>query len=155
MELISRILKILIGLLLAALVAVVTLGVVYRYFLQSSLYWGTEVPSIILVWLVFLGSVAAYHQHSHIAFTVVSEMLPGWLGRWNEVIVLMVTLVFFSIMLWQGVLLTQQGMTSFTEALRISKAWVYGAIPISSALIVLMVLERLGQALKAAVRRDA
>lgn len=151
MTMISQILKVVIGLLLAVLVATVTLGVYYRYFLQSSLYWGTEVPNILLVWLVFLGSVVAYQQHSHIAFSVVADKLPPRLGRWNAVLVMAATLVFFAVMLWQGVELTRQSIGSYSQALRISQAWIYAAVPASAALISLMALVRLGQAVKAAL----
>jgi TRAP-type transport system small permease protein len=150
MDTISRVLRAAIGGLLVALVVIVALGVVYRYFLQSSLSWGTEVPSLLLVWLVFLGSVVAYHERSHIAFTIVTDALPPALGRWSEVLVLLVTLVFFAIMAWLGLQLTQQTTTSLTPALRISQAWIYGAVPVASGLIVLMSLPRLIAAIRAA-----
>jgi TRAP-type C4-dicarboxylate transport system permease small subunit len=155
MQWINRILKAVIGLLLAALVTTVTLGVIYRYFLQSSLYWGTEVPNILLVWLVFLGSVVAYYQHSHIAFTVVADALPERLARWNDMLVLGVTLAFFGVLLWQGIELAQQSAGSKSQALRISQAWVYSAVPVSAALILFIAVVRFYGAVKAALAPDA
>ena len=77
--------------------------------------------------------------------------MPPRLGRWSDVLVLSITLVFFGIMAWLGVQLTQQTMTSLTPALRIPQAWIYGAVPVSSGLIVLMSLPRLVAALRAAI----
>lgn len=151
MDWISRALRIAIGAILAALVVVVAMGVVYRYALQSSLSWGTEVPSIMLVWLVFLGSVVAYHERAHIAFTIITEALPPRWGRWSEVLILLITIIFFSIMAWLGLQLTQQTMNSLTPALRIPQAVIYAAVPVSSVLIVLMSLTRFFPTMQSAI----
>lgn len=108
-------------------------------------------PNIILVWVVFLGSVVAYYQHSHIAFTVVADALPAVLRRWNNVLVMAATLFFFGIMLWKGIELAQQSAGSKSQALRISQAWIYSAVPVSAALILLIALGRFYQAVRDAL----
>ena len=62
--------------LIVALVVSVAMGVFCRYVLQRSLYWATEVPNFLFVWIVFLGAVVAYHEKKHIAFTALVDVVP-------------------------------------------------------------------------------
>ncbi|MCC6870084.1 MAG: TRAP transporter small permease, partial [Burkholderiales bacterium] len=48
----TALLRFVLFVLIVALVATVSLGVVWRYALGSSLYWATEVPNFLFVWLV-------------------------------------------------------------------------------------------------------
>ena len=62
--------------LIVALVVSVAMGVFWRYALQRSLFWATEVPNFLFVWIVFLGAVVAYHEKKHIAFTALLDVVP-------------------------------------------------------------------------------
>src|SRR5574342_1105289 len=64
-------------LLLVLMVAVVCLGVFFRYVLNSSLVWYDEFASYLLVWLTFYGAVVASYRRRHIGFEVlVDRLLP-------------------------------------------------------------------------------
>ncbi|MGH7405804.1 MAG: TRAP transporter small permease, partial [Candidatus Methylomirabilales bacterium] len=65
------------GLLLIAMVVVVTAGVFYRYVLNEALIWYDEFASYLLVWLTFYGAVLATYRDAHIGFdTVVHRLAP-------------------------------------------------------------------------------
>ena len=55
------------------MVLLVSLGVFYRYVLNSSLSWYDEFASFLLVWLTFYGAVVASYRRRHIGFEVVVD----------------------------------------------------------------------------------
>lgn len=140
---VSRLLRVVIGFLIATLVFSVALGVFYRYFMQQSLYWATEVPNFILVWIVFLGSVVAFHEKQHIAFTVLTDRLGAGARKAMEILVSLIVLTFLGVLIYYGLNLVAQTMDSPSEALKIPQGYLYSCLPISMALMALSTLENL------------
>src|SRR3954471_11840749 len=71
----QRALEWLVIILMASLAVEVTLGVAYRTF-GASLVWYDEVASILLAWLTFYGSALASAKRAHIGCPEVIAMLP-------------------------------------------------------------------------------
>jgi len=132
---VNTILRAVIGLLIATLVVSVGMGVFYRYVLKESLYWATEVPNVLLIWIVFLGSVVAFYEKRHIAFSVLAEALPAPLSRLICIIAEIIVLGFFIIMLVYGWQIVTQAMNSLSDALKIPRGYFYLCLPISAALM--------------------
>lgn len=147
MSLLSRLLRVTLGLLIVALVVSVAMGVFYRYVLRDSLYWATEVPNFIMIWLVFLGSVTAFHEKKHIAFTLVQEAMPQRAGAVLELISAVVVLVFLAVVAVYGVRVVSATMNSESEALKIPMGYIYACLPISAVLMAVSALESLGPVL--------
>ncbi len=64
--------------LMVVLAAEVTIGVVFRTFGQS-LVWYDEVAAILLAWLTYYGSALAAMKRAHIGFSgLVDAMQPAW-----------------------------------------------------------------------------
>jgi TRAP-type C4-dicarboxylate transport system permease small subunit len=125
------------------------MGVFYRYALRESLYWATEVPNFMLIWIVFLGAVIAFHEKQHIAFTLLQEMLPQ---RGNALLDLIATLIVISFLLVFAVFgakLVLVTMNSLSEALKIPMGYVYACLPLSATL---MTISALGKAWEAVLR---
>ncbi|RST83911.1 TRAP transporter small permease [Aquibium carbonis] len=143
MRLVNTILRAVIGLLIATLVVSVGMGVFYRYVLKESLYWATEVPNVLLIWIVFLGSVVAFYEKRHIAFSVLAEALPAPLSRLICIIAEIIVLGFFVIMLVYGWQIVTQAMNSLSDALKIPRGYFYLCLPISAALMAACSVENL------------
>lgn len=143
MAYVSRILRVVIGILIVALVFSVALGVFYRYAMQQSLYWATEVPNFLLVWIVFLGSVVAFHENQHIAFRVLVESLGEKVRRVAEVLVSLIVLTFLGMLIYYGVNLVAQTMDSPSEALKIPQGYLYACLPLSMALMAVSAIQNL------------
>src|SRR6266511_3486042 len=71
----ERLLEWIVIALMAVLAAEVTVGVVFRSF-GASLVWYDEVASILLAWLTFYGSALAAAKRSHIGCPEVIALLP-------------------------------------------------------------------------------
>lgn len=143
MRRLNQSLRIVIGLLIVTLVASVTVGIFFRYVLSQSLYWATEVPNVLLIWIVFLGSVVAFYERRHIAFTALVELLPPRLSRLVAVLAELIVLGFVLFMTWYGWSIVTQAMSSLSDALKVPRGYFYLCVPISGALMALCSAENL------------
>ena len=128
---------------LAALITTVVFsGVVMRYVFNSPLQWQEEFPKFLMVWMTFTGSVFVYRQRKHIEM----DILPGALsGRAAAGLKLGIALVSISVLL----VFLVYGLTAAEGAKgqriilleSVSHFWVYLAIPVGSALLLLAVFQ--------------
>lgn len=149
MTTLCRALRVLVGLLMVMLVGVVALGIFYRYALRESLYWATEVPNFLMVWIVMLGSVVAFHERGHIAFTLLGDSMGGRRKALLECVVILVVLTLLAVLAYSGAIVVEDTMHSLSDALKMPKGYLYACLPLCSAL---MIISALGQ-LRASVRR--
>lgn len=135
MDRLTALLRFVLFVLIVALVATVSIGVVWRYALGSSLYWATEVPNFLFVWLVFLGAVVAYREKKHIAFTAILDRLSarGW--RAPELAVHAIVLAFALFLLVTGAMVVNQTLDSPSEALKLPLGSLYSVLPFASLMI--------------------
>ncbi len=86
--------RMLVALLLAAIVALITINVFMRYVMNSSLAWGEELTLWIFVWFVWLAVSHAFHKREHVRITVFRDLLNDRVGRILDVIVDIFILTF-------------------------------------------------------------
>jgi TRAP-type C4-dicarboxylate transport system permease small subunit len=122
--------------LMAVLFFEVTLGVVFRTF-GESLVWYDEVASILLAWLTFYGSALASVKRAHIGCPEVMALMPAGPKLAFRVVAEVLTIGFFLLMGWTGyqVLGVLEGDT-LVSLPDIPVSWVQSVVPISSVLIV-------------------
>lgn len=131
-------------LLLILMVAVVLLGVFFRYVLNASLAWYDEFASYLLVWLTFYGAVVASYRHRHIGFEVVVDRLEPKARRVIDIIGECFVLGFQFVLFYCGWLLTQKmGDETAVSLIWVKMSWVYSVLPITGALMLLISLMRL------------
>ena len=122
-------LRVVLFVLMLALVLTIVLGVFYRYALQNSLFWATEVPNFLFVWIVFLGAVVAYHEKKHIAFTALHDWMAPRNKARAEIGVHLLILCFALFLVLTGMTVVRQTMDSPSEALKIPLGYLYSVIP--------------------------
>jgi TRAP-type C4-dicarboxylate transport system permease small subunit len=69
------------GLLIAAVLGAVLLGVARRYLLGVPLSWTDEISAVLFVWAVFWTAAFAVPLREHVAFDLVLDSLPASLRR--------------------------------------------------------------------------
>jgi TRAP-type C4-dicarboxylate transport system permease small subunit len=132
----ERMMEIVVIVLMVALSAEVTLGIVYRT-IGRSLVWYDEVAAILLAWLTFYGSALAALKRAHIGFPgLVNSLTPRW--RVPAVVVAEVcVLAFFAVLGWVGyAVLDVLATDSLVSLPEISVAWAQSVIPVSAILII-------------------
>ena len=141
--------------LMAALFVEVTVGVVYRTFGQS-LVWYDEVASILLAWLTFYGSALASVKRAHIGCPEVMALLPPGPRFAFRLLAELLTISFFLLMGWTGYevlgVLDTDHLVSLPD---VPIAWVQSVVPISAALIVAAELITLPRVLSNALHPPA
>ena len=148
----ERLLETVVIVLMGALAAEVTVGVVFRS-IGHSLVWYDEVASILLAWLTFYGSALAAAKRAHIGCPEVIALLPPG-GRVAARLAADVLVIgFFVLVGWTGYevlgVLATDHLVSLPD---VPVAYVQSVVSISAALIVLAELATLPQALAEARR---
>lgn len=149
----ERLLEAIVIVLMVALSAEVTLGIVYRT-LGASLVWYDEVAAILLAWLTFYGSALAALKRAHIGFPgFVNSLTPAW--RLPAVVFAELCIfAFFIVLGWMGYSILGVLDTDHLVSLpSVPVAWTQSVIPIGSALFVLAEALNLPATLAAALGR--
>jgi TRAP-type C4-dicarboxylate transport system permease small subunit len=140
--------------LLVAMVALVSLGVFFRYFLNSALVWYDEFASYLLVWLTFYGTVVASYRRRHIGFEVVVDRLQPNTRRIVDFIGELFVLSFQGVLFYYGWLLTRRmGDETAVSLAWVKMSWIYSVLPITGGLMLLISLARLADIALARERR--
>jgi TRAP-type C4-dicarboxylate transport system permease small subunit len=143
----ERLLEWIVIALMAALAGEVTVGVVYRSF-GASLVWYDEAASILLAWLTFYGSALAAAKRAHIGCPEVVAMLPPGVRVGARIFADILVIGFFLLVGWIGYAILGVLATDHLVSLpSVPVAYVQSVIPISAALIVLAELLTLPLAL--------
>jgi TRAP-type transport system small permease protein len=131
-------------LLLVLMVLLVSLGVFYRYVLNSSLSWYDEFASFLLVWLTFYGAVVASYRHRHIGFEVVVDRFMPSTRKIIELIAEFCVLGFQAVLFYYGWLLVQKmGDETTVSLVWVKMRWIYSVLPITGGLMLVISLMRL------------
>jgi TRAP-type C4-dicarboxylate transport system permease small subunit len=130
--------------LLVLMVAVVCLGVFFRYFLNAALVWYDEFASYLLVWLTFYGAVVASYRKRHIGFEVLVNKLSARTRRIADFIAESFVLTFQIVLCYYGWLLVEKmGEGSAISLPWVRMGWIYSVLPITGGLMLLISLARL------------
>jgi TRAP-type C4-dicarboxylate transport system permease small subunit len=133
----NRATEFVIAILLCATVLVILLQVTFRYGLNSSLSWSEELARYLFIWVIFLGVASATRRGEHMAVTALASVLPAALRRPLAMLVIAASLLFFAVVLYTTMLLTQNAIPQLSTALEVSVALVYVSAPIGAALTML------------------
>jgi TRAP-type C4-dicarboxylate transport system permease small subunit len=93
-----------------------------------------------MIWSVFLGVAPAFREGTMIALEFIQTALPRKLGLALYMFAMIMTVLFFAILFWQGWAMTERVTGQTLAALQVSIAWVYAALPVGSVFIWIAVL---------------
>jgi TRAP-type C4-dicarboxylate transport system permease small subunit len=145
----------LLGWVLAGLLAVIAVVVFIQVFVRFVLTaigidarasWTEELARYLLCWMVFLGAAYGCRKAQLMALDFAVSRLPGWFGQAARYLSLLLCLAFFLLLVQVGWTFVEFGRTEASPVIRMHMHWVYAAIPVGAAL---MVLNTLGLMLEA------
>jgi TRAP-type C4-dicarboxylate transport system permease small subunit len=132
----ERLLEWVVVALMALLAFEVTLGVLFRSF-GASLVWYDEVASILLAWLTFYGSALAAVKRAHIGCPEVIAMLPPSARLVARFVAEILVVGFFLLVGWTGYAVLGVLATDHLVSLpMVPVNWIQSVVPISALLIV-------------------
>jgi TRAP-type C4-dicarboxylate transport system permease small subunit len=131
-------------LLLVLMVALVCVGVFFRYVLNASLAWYDEFASYLLVWLTFYGAAVASFRRRHIGFEVVVDKLNPTTRKLVDLAGECFVLAFQFVLLYYGWELVQKmGEDRAVSLPWVKMGWIYSVLPITGGLMLIISVLRL------------
>lgn len=132
------------GACILAFVVMFVLGVltvVFRFVVESSLAFPDELIRYLFVWATFLGAAVAFRRNMHAAIGVVVSHCPPRLKRVALLFATAMCGLFFAVIFWSSLAITQRALPQISPALEVSMAWVYAAIPAGMAILFVYAVE--------------
>src|SRR5699024_702114 len=129
-DFIEKIEKFIAIILIAALTLILFFAVIYRYFLNSPLFWANEMSIFIMAWLTFLGGSISFKQKSQAAITFLSNSLSDKNKRILNIITHIIMLVFLGILIYVSYYWLLNFSHAKSSALRIPMWIPYLSVPV-------------------------
>lgn len=123
--------------LCAVLTIIVFLQVLFRYGLRFPLDWAEEFAMVVFQWVSFIGAGIAVRRGFHFHVDLVTKRLPN---RWQTVTGLLSSAAILTvgyIMVHVGIKMMDMARYITLPVLYFSKAYVFLAIPIGGALMII------------------
>lgn len=130
-----------IGILMALMVAVMFYQVILRYVFNSSNIWSEEITRYMFVYVSLLGSFVAVRRNSHLKVDFFVGLLKGNVYRYFTIITSIGVLLFLIYLCPLSFKLSMDTMKSVSPGLNLPMGYVYLAVPIGSVLMILGMIE--------------
>jgi TRAP-type C4-dicarboxylate transport system permease small subunit len=128
------------GVAFVGMTAIVFVNVVSRYVLNDPIPGADELATLCFTWAVFVGAAAGVRQRLHIGI----EFIVNWFtprGRAALGLLVVILMAFFAGLVGvYGTKLMLSGHFKLTPVLQWSYAWIYLAIPVGAALMLVRLL---------------
>jgi TRAP-type C4-dicarboxylate transport system permease small subunit len=135
------------GFILAVMTAAVFLQVVLRYVGSAGFDGLEEVPRFLFVWLAMIGSASAMQRGQH---TVLDYFVNQFTPRGRALMVIAVnaaSIVLFAYLIKLSLVLVPNAQLQTSAGLGLPLGWVFAAIPVGSAFIILPMVIQIYKAL--------
>lgn len=140
LDLIARVIA---GAGLVGMVVVITLQVLFRYFLDQSLAWTEETSRFLFVVTSFIAITVAHRRQMHAGYSTLVTKLPNAVRRIVIMIVDLICVAFFVVIAVSSMPLIENGFESLAPATGIPMAWVYLVFPLFAFFGVVFSVEHL------------
>ena len=136
------------GLILAIMAAAVFLQVVLRYIGWTGIGGLDELPRYLFVWLVMLGAAAAMHRGEHTLLGYFRDRLGRRKRAFAIVVVNAAGIALFVYFIKLSFILVPNAHLQTSPSLGLPLSYVYAAVPVGAALIILPMVRVLLLALR-------
>jgi TRAP-type C4-dicarboxylate transport system permease small subunit len=126
-----------------AMFAIAIANALLRYLFDAPLIWAEEIARYAMVWGTMIGVALAYRGGMHVAVTLLVDTIPERVQlalrlACHLISIVVAILIFRSGHILGGMLGMLQGPSS-----GIAMIWVYSAIPVGAAMLLIEILRRL------------
>jgi TRAP-type C4-dicarboxylate transport system permease small subunit len=136
------------GLILAVMTLAVFAQVVFRYMLAWAVEGIDEVPRYLFVWLVMIGAAAAMHRGQHTALDYFRDRLPPRGQALARVLTWGAGMALFLSLIRSSLVLVPNAQLQTSAGLGLPLGYVFLAVPVGAALILVPMGWHLGHALR-------
>lgn len=114
----------------AVMVGIVSLQVLFRYFLNLSLDWADEIGRLTFVWAAFLGVPHGVKIGAHVGIDLVAKLLPPSPLAWVFRAGCAASAALMAVVAWQSVVIAHETWDQLMPVLDFSTGWFYIAITV-------------------------
>lgn len=150
----ETLIKLLAGLCLFAVFALVTAQVASRFLFNFSLAAASELSIYAMIWSVFLGAAVAFRHQGHIAMDILKARLPKTLDKIATVLIFLVLAVFLCLIIVKGYDLSERAMQQRSPAAGLPVGYIAFAMPVGSVLALIFLIENLFSTFRAGLTND-
>ena len=136
------------GAVLAVMTLAVFLQVVLRFFGRAGIDGLDEVPRYLFVWVVMIGAAAAMHRGEHTALAYFRDKLPPRGQTLVRILTESAGMLLFLSFIKTSVVLVPNSQLQTSAGLGLPLGYVYAAVPVGAALILVPMGWRLAGALR-------
>lgn len=130
------------GVLLLCIVVLVAIQIIARSILHLSTPWTEEIARYLLIWMTFLGSPVALRKGEHLMVDLLYSKYPAKGRQWVHLLSDVSIAAFCTYLLVFGIQLCNSPVVKKfkSPAAAIPRTWVYSALPVGAALMLLVAL---------------
>ncbi|MGQ0675351.1 MAG: TRAP transporter small permease [Rhodospirillales bacterium] len=143
------------GLILAVMAGAVFLQVVMRFLGRVGIDGLEEVPRYLFVWLVMIGAASAMQRGEHTILDYFINLLGPRARALTVAITTGAGIALFLYLIKLSFVLVPNAQLQSSAGLGLSLGWVFAAVPVGAALIVLPMFRKLFQALRELWRKPS
>ena len=117
--------------------------VVTRFFFGHPSTWSEAAARTGMIWAVLMGVAPTIRSGAMIAVDVIQNALPPRGARLLVTAAQVLSLVFFAVLFWFGVMLAIRVSSQLLSSMNISIAWAYAALPAGSFFAVIALIAQI------------
>jgi TRAP-type C4-dicarboxylate transport system permease small subunit len=121
------------------------LQVFFRYALNRPLFASEEIARLFAVWLTFLGSSLATRYREHISVDILYVRVPSKVQGVFTLLSDLFLFVFHALLVVEGAKLSYIFRGFESHALRFSMSFFFSALPITAFLILIFLVQSIGE----------
>lgn len=120
--------------LVVLLVLDVWLGIAARRIGDFDITFTEELARYLMIWIALLAVSSGIAYREHIGMQLIIDRFPLSIQRYAALLIDVLAFIFFAMLFYYGIGMTESGAKSFTMIFGISKAWPFAAVPVAAAL---------------------
>ncbi len=132
----NKIVGIILALMLAVMSILIIVQIFTRFVINYPLHWTEELARYLMIYSVFFGAALALRNNRLIAIEALAQAMSESKQRILRIFIMAVSIIFFVILLVQGLEIIGVVKAQHSAGLGISMSIPYAAIPIGAGLMI-------------------
>ncbi len=133
--------------MLIAIVLLVFLNVVLRYFFHIGLGWTEEAARFLLIGMTFVAAAAAVKEWGHFRLLVATKWMPAKALKWVQMFSILAVIAMSAILVRYGIAIAQVSWQQTSPELEWQMGYIYTVVPVTGAIMLVFALEHLWNAI--------
>ncbi len=129
--------------LMIALSLLLATNVFFRYVLNNSIYWSSEVSRYLLAWLAFIGTTAAYKKGAHVGIDLLSTHISAEANEVRKIIILLAITTIWVVILVESFRLEHLYSSQRTSTFNLPYSIPFSVLPITAVIWIIHTLSDL------------